>query len=450
MAKNTLRSAYFYSMAGVGAVALAGITTGILSSRTLGAKGRGELTALLLLPGLVGRLGNIGMSQAVGFLDSPARNDPRQAAGAALVSGFGIGSALFVCLLPFLSLLLPNLPGDMILPAAICLLYIPLNFIYSVLLGADLAAGDFRSYNLLQVSAGAGQVIFMTIFWRMGRASATTFGVAVVLSVSIVLLARTPTLARMLSLGGITRAAAGRVLLKAWQFAQPELAGLALLRCDVLLLARMVSNEALGLYTVAMAVAFGQALIANPLAQVCFHSTSSATDRAAAIDSLARQFRFLQILFLAIAGIAIAIAPTLIRAAFGARFSASAPAARILILGMTVWSCSQILEGGLRGMDLARLCSWSNLLGLGALLASAGVLVRTFGIAGMATAMLAGQGASFAAKLFLLRRTAHCRIANFWAFSLAGLDEFRAVASLQVRHLIRRVRPGPLETVGSA
>lgn len=430
-----LKSAYLHSLAGVGLVALTGVTTGILSSRTLGAQGRGELTALLLLPGLLGPLGITGISQAVGYLDSPARNTGKSIAGPALAAALCAGCLIALCLLPFLALLLPNLRRSLLVPAALCLVYLPLGFIYAVLRGADLAAGRFRTYNLLQVSVGIGQVAFMLLFLGIGRPSPATFAAAVVLAVVAVLVARSPVLYRMIARADLTSANLRLVLIKAWRFVQPELSGLALLRCDVLLLARLVSTEALGLYTVAMAVAFGQALTANPLAQVCFHSTSSAPTRAAATEALARQFRLLQILFIGMAGLVVAIAPTLIRLGFGPRFLGSARSAVILVLAMTVWSCSQLLEGGLRGMDLARLCSWANLAGLAVLVACAGSLVHAFGIAGMAVAMLAGQTASLAAKLILMRRTLGCDLSPFWVFSRRGLEEIWAMARLHVRRL---------------
>src|SRR5258708_1803607 len=135
MQKTVPHSKYFYSLAATGIIALAGVTTGVLSTRLLGASGRGELTALLLLPGLVGRLGNVGMLQAVAFLDSPSRRlkPAERVPAAALIAALGAGCLLALLLLPFLSFLLPNLSSGLLIPASLCLLYIPLNFVFSVL-----------------------------------------------------------------------------------------------------------------------------------------------------------------------------------------------------------------------------------------------------------------------------------------------------------------------------
>src|SRR5205807_1330600 len=101
------------------------------------------------------------ISQAVGYLESPARNRSTPIVGAALVAAFGVAFGLCVCLLPFLRLLLPNLPHHMLLPAAICLLSIPLSYVFSAMRGAELSSGHFRSYSLLQVSVGVCQPAFM-------------------------------------------------------------------------------------------------------------------------------------------------------------------------------------------------------------------------------------------------------------------------------------------------
>jgi O-antigen/teichoic acid export membrane protein len=446
---HRLATAYLYSLAGVGLVALTGVVTGVLSSRTLGPIGRGELTALLLLPGLFGSLGNPGISQAVGYLDAPSRNRSNPFAGAALIAAFGIGLILCLCLLPFLWLLLPNLPGNMLLPAAICLLAIPISFAYSAMRGSELASGHFRSYNLLQVCVGAGQVLFMLLFWGVGEASAATFALAVVLAVSVVLLARVHIVVRLFLSGRVSCRAVVAVLRKMWEFTQPELAGLVLLRCDVLLLAPLISNERLGFYTVALALAFGQAFIASPMSQVCFHSTSSAPDRESAVSMLARQFRIFQVLFFAVAVLGISIAPALIRIAFGSKFVASVPAARILILSMAIWSCSQILEGGLRGLDLTRLCVLSNLLGLIVILSCSPWLVRTFGIDGMAAAALGAQVASLISKLWMLRLRTGCELRAFWAFSSSGVGEVVSTITTEIQVIFNSRRAESLETVGS-
>jgi O-antigen/teichoic acid export membrane protein len=451
MQKTVPQSAYFYSLAATGMIALAGIATGVLSTRLLGARGRGELTALLLLPGLIGRLGNVGMLQAVAFLDNPARNQKPtdRIPAVALIAALGMGCLFVLLLLPFLSFLLPNLSSDLLIPAGLCLLYVPFNFAFSVLLGEHMAEGNFAAYSMRQVLVGLAQLTLMTAFWRAQVASPTTFGLAVVLAVVVVLLGDVSSLRRITNAGQMTWNSAMRVLAKAWEFTKPELAGLALLRCDVLLLARLVSNEDLGFYSVALAVAMGQAVTASPLAQICFHSTSNAPDRLSAVRSLARQFRLLQLLFLGIGVLAIAVAPVLIRTAFGVRFAASIRSTDIMILTMLVWSCSQVLEGGLRGMDLSRLCSWGNLLGLAILLCSGPILVHFFGIAGMAAAALAGQSVSLATKLFFLWKETHARLSGFWALSQPGLKELWD-AGMGLRQTVRRFLPGRFGIVTSS
>ena len=132
---------------------------------------------------------------------------------------------------------------------------------------------------------------------------------------------------------------------------------------------------------------------------------------------LAGQFRLLQTVFLLITIGSMLVVPFLIKVAFGTQFLKSTTTAYWLIAAMSLWSCSQVLDHGLRGLGRGRLAAWSNIMGLGLILSAGPLLVARFGITGMGAAMCLAQAVSLAAKLLLLNRGNTVRATDFWGLN---------------------------------
>jgi O-antigen/teichoic acid export membrane protein len=414
------------SLAGTGVVALMGVVSGVLTTRLLGAEGRGELTLLMLVPSLTSRLANCGLTQSVAYLESPIRRLHGSSAGSAICLAALLGFAQCALLALVLGMLLPALSGGRALIAGACLFYIPVTYVLYVLLGCDLAGGDFKRYNFHQALPVVLYVVALVVLWTAGLVSPAGFALCNVgawLAALILRLARNGSYVARLD---ASLSSMWLILRQGWRFFVPELAGLALLRADTALLARMVSAEELGLYYVALAIAMGQAATANPIAQVCFRSASAHADMAASLSALVRQFRIFQLVFVAAALLSAAAAPVVIRTAFGVEFLRSAPATYLLIGSMAAWSCSQLLDNGLRGFGYARFGTLSNTLGLASVLLLGPTLVRVLGIEGMAAAMCFGQSLSVCAKIALIKREMGCPLSSWWSLNRRGVVELWA------------------------
>jgi O-antigen/teichoic acid export membrane protein len=320
----------------------------------------------------------------------------------------------------------------------LCLLYIPVTYVFNVLLGLDLGEGNFLRYNGSQALNSLLNVLMLTGLSLGGLASPSSFALATVVAALGVLGSRASALMRCGKHAHICLSTLRQVVARGWQFSMPELAGLALLRIDYVLLVRMVSPEALGLYAVSLAVATGQAATANPVAQVCFHTTSSARTFKDSISTLSHQFRLFQVLFALITATSLLVSPLVVRIAFGPRYLGAITTTQILIVAMAVWSCSQLLDNGLRGAGYPHLCTWSNLFALVTLLIVARLMVRQLGIDGMAIAMGLGQSVSLAAKFFLLKRSVGCRLSDFWGFDKATLAELGALSRRLAESILGR------------
>lgn len=428
----SLRSAYAYSLAGTVLISIMGAVSGIVCARMLGTVGRGELALLILLPSLIIRLGNLNITQAIAYLASPARPQPGALGSTGVLVAVLLGVMESLLLLPFIHFVAPGLKNDQHGVAVLCLALVPATYSVYVLLGIDLAKQHFLRYSLYQALPSVLYVGFLIGSSLARRVSASSFAEALLCAWAVVVVIRLPEILQLFR-GDHIRISTIRTLL-AWgvKLSLPDLAGLILLRIDYPLLARWVSTADLGYYSVALAIATGQALTASPISQVCFQMTSSNSNSEDSLSSLVRQFRLFQLIFALIAGISILIAPALIRIAFGAQFVTAVDASRILIVTMSLWSCSQLLDNGMRGLGRQNLSTWSNVIALSVVIALANSAVHRFGISGMAMVICVGQLISIVAKVLMLHFSLGTPLRQFWVFDRHGIAEIAAVSFRQV------------------
>lgn len=392
-----------------------GVVTGILTSRLLGAEGRGELLLMLFLPSAVSRVGNCGLTQGIAYRSNQpgSSREAVSAAGVALAACLGV--AQVAVLAPLACVFLPSTAGHLLGPAVGCLAYVPLTFLWQALLGTHLARGDYARYNLCQLFPVALYTALLLALWALDRESALAFAFANVGAWGAAVLAKAAAYVRLASRAAIRCRDIATLFRQGLRLHVPEMAGLLLLQVDQFLLVRMVGAKALGLYAVARAVGAGQSAAANPVALVCFRASMEGEPRQA-LATLMRQFRIFQLVFLLVAAVSSAVAPALIELAFGREFAGSAPAAAVLILQMAVWSCAQVLENGLRGLGYPRAGTISNAVGLLVAMLAARPLVSGAGILGMALTMLLAQSAQLAAILVFATRRLKVPLHELWGF----------------------------------
>lgn len=411
-------------------VGLLGVISGILSSRILGPKGRGELTALMLVPGLMAKIGHCGLTQAVAYLMVKGGTTERALGISSMTVAAIIGLVQALTLVPLLGVIAP-LTTPLRPIGEVCLVWLPLNLLFMVVLGLDLGAGRFLAFNASQVVNSFVYVLLLILLTITGKASPAFFALAIIVASITALVFRWRVLVNQLQLPSVHTAL--EVLRRGWAYSQPELVGWALVRGDSLILARLVSSEELGQYTVALTVATAQLMAANPVAQVCFQSVSSSAEESVSMDLLARQFRLFQVIFMVLAVLVACVAPVAVPMVFGSLYIRSTKPMCLLILAMGVWSCSQLLEGGMRGLDRGNLCTWGNVVGLLVLVSLAQPIVHYFGITGMAGLVLLAQISSLAAKLALLQCNVGFSVSDFWGFNLHTFRDLKVISQRLTR-----------------
>jgi O-antigen/teichoic acid export membrane protein len=423
---ESLVGAYMDTMAGQTIVVLMGIASGIVCARLLKADGRGHLALLLLIPSLTIRFGNLNLIQAVAHL-SGANADRGPASGPSalvLALALSLGQCLFVA--PALLLWLPGLAAEQRWTAVALLGLVPITYAVYVLLGTDLGKQDYFRYSLFQALPAAIYTPTLLVLAACGRVSAESFAFANLAAWVIVALLRRRELVALARSGRPTWEGIRATASCGAAFALPELAGLALMRIDYPILAYMVAPKQLGFYAAALAIAGGQAATASPVSQVCFRLTSGSRDHTGAARLL-RQFRMFQTVFFGFAILAIVCMPSMIRIAFGSEFLPAVAAARWLTGAMAIWSCSQLIENGMRGLGAATYCTWANLAALAVATVLALIAVSRWGIAGMGIAMFTGQAVSLTAKAGIFAHLYGFRFTDFWGLNPSTLREFLGV-----------------------
>jgi O-antigen/teichoic acid export membrane protein len=431
--QESLGAAYLYSLSGTVVLSAMGIVSGVMCARLLGAEGRGRLALLMLVPSLTIRLGNLNLTQAVASMTSSERGAGRAGGPSAIVAAALLGMVEMAVLSPLLHVLVPQLAGPDLLVGTACMLTIPVTYLIHVLLGADLGRSDFLRYGLYQALPTVLYVAILVALVAAGRVSAASFALANLAAWLAVLILRAPQLLGVLGSGPICVRGLRSTLAWGSTFALPELAGLALLRFDYPLLARMVPPEALGYYAAALAIGGGQAALASPAGQVCFRLAGLHRVEGSGVRLLARQFRLFQPVFVAVGAAAFLAAPWITRLAFGAEFLPGVTTARWLIVAMTLWSCGQVLDNGMRSIGRSGGATLSNLCGLAVAVAVAAPLVGRWSIVGMGAAMCLGQAVSLGCKLVVLRAGGAMGLGGFLGFSLREMRGAVAETRLVVR-----------------
>ena len=105
------------------------IATGLIAARILLPEGRGELAALMLWPGLIAELGNLGLSDALLYRLSAARTPPHVVFGTAILLTIALCAVLIPLGLAILPFAMSTLDADIMAAAHwYMMLFLPIYF----------------------------------------------------------------------------------------------------------------------------------------------------------------------------------------------------------------------------------------------------------------------------------------------------------------------------------
>jgi O-antigen/teichoic acid export membrane protein len=404
-------------------LAMLGMISGIFSARLLGPHGRGELAAIQTWPSVVATLAMIGMPEAVVYFSAREPSEAGRYLSLAVVVAL-VSSVPFMWMAYLLTPLMLHAQASAIVrDGRWYLLLVPIFALVGMLPNSLRGRGDFASWNFTRVMPNILLIGVLVLAWISSHAMPTFVAIAnlVVLALlafpfAALVASRVPgpftpdlqKLPKMLHYG-----------LPCMMTGMPQMLNL---RLDQMLMAALLPAHDLGLYVVAVAWSGSAAPLLTSVSAVMTPAVASATDVAQGARRLAAGTRGTAALALVLCVILAVFTPIAITSLFGKAFSASIPAAVVLMFAAGVLSLNLVLQEGLRGLGRPYAVLRAELAGLVVTVVALATMLRPMGIMGAAIASLLGYSMVLGVLLINARRYASVSLRELL---LAQLTEIR-------------------------
>jgi O-antigen/teichoic acid export membrane protein len=416
-----------------------GITTSFVLAGMLLPEGRGQYALLVLVPGMLNALGQLGLPSAMSFFAGRGmRVDQLQRLGWAITAGLSIvlvGGTLL--LLPFLtSTLLTAVSGDLI---PLALASVPFQ-IATALAGSTLIGRQrLRNYNLLVVAQSALMLVGVVVLvgtLDLGVTGALVSYVAVAVVVAI---------GTAIELSRVVRGEAndgpsvrlGAFFSYGLRIYPASVTGYFSLRADVLILGAMLGDAAaVGLYTFAVSLAEPAFMVPDSVSTV-FYPRVAGMDRRSA-DALAPQMSRFTLLLTVLAVLGLVPLALLATQVVLPAYGDSLLPFLILLPGIVALSVSKVLAGYLGGLGLPLAIARASLVNLVVNVVANIILIPVLGMAGAALASLISYAVHASMLAVISARIAHRSPLEYFVPTSA---EARRLAD-GIRVGVRRLRRG--------
>jgi O-antigen/teichoic acid export membrane protein len=423
------------------AMLLLNIGTGVMLARLLGPTGRGQLAAILLWPNLFISIGSLGIGESTVYFSARMPGKERVVSA----SGLLIAACQAILLGGAWYILAPSILGhyghEIVRTSQYVVLAFPLALIPLVTTGVLLGRLEVGSYNYQRL-AGIALTAFGLLVLYMLRIDSLLAIVGIYLVVgSLVLGYSFVMVARERWLGfRPNRSLVGMLLSFGARSHLGTVSGIANQTADQALISIALAPYFLGIYSVALALPAGVAVIGSSLAALTLPSVTAATSAAEMRRALTQLVRTTVALSVLAAGILLLATPIIISVFFGPAFEAATPIARILILGSALLGINRVTSAGLRAFNRPLQAGAGDLLAACVTVVFLVLLVPMIGLMGAAIAVSLAYAANF--------------IFNLWTCARLGIgprqlviptvSDARAVRTLLRRHPWRNVLHRPI------
>ena len=327
-------------LTGVNVVVLAaGLVTGPITARALGADGRGELAAILAVLTMAPWVLDLGLSQWVAR--ERARAQRREdVLGAAMPVALGCSLVGVAAAIP-LSHLLGDGRSVVVTFLQIGLFLVPVSVALQTLLGLAIGESRWRLYAATRVVASvlpAVAIVVLAVIGELTVASAAASYLACGLLAGLMLLTTVRGVRRLALDRGRARAATAFGA-KSWL---STVGGAANNRLDQVLMAGLVPSRELGLYAVAVTIPSVTYGLIVAVSAALFPRVAEGDGELAALSCR------VTVCLVSVVGLALALlSPALIPFVFGAEFRDAVPMVIILLFASVPLSVAVILASAL-------------------------------------------------------------------------------------------------------
>ena len=389
---------------------LIGFATSFLLAGLLLPAGRGQYALLVLVPGMLNALGQLGLPTAMSFFAGRGvRLDRLQRLGwllTAVLSLVLVGGAIL--LLPWISAtFLRTVPSELVL---VSLASLPFQFATAFAGSTLIGRQRFRNYNLLVVGQSAAMLVGVVVLVGLldlgvAGAIASYVGVAILAGV-----------ATAVELNRVVREEPAdgpsvklpQLLSYGIRIYPASVTGYFSYRVDVLVLSALLADPAaVGLYTFAVSLAELAFIVPDSVSTV-FYPRVAGMDRKDA-DALAPQVSRFTLLVTAIGVLALVPAAYLATHIVLPAYRDSIWPFLVLLPGVIGLSVSKVLAGYINGLGLPLMVARASIANLVINVVANLVFIPLLGIVGAALASLVSYVSHAAILTFIASRLAHRR-----------------------------------------
>jgi O-antigen/teichoic acid export membrane protein len=400
----------------------AGVITGVVLARSLGAAGRGELAAAILWPSVFAALATLGLQESATFHMARHLSSAGRIVGSGLLLVFLQSLVFTAACAALLPLVLGHYRGATLTAGFLYLLYIPMNAVGTLLVGVLLGGLHYKSFNALRLMIGLAPVIVMAVLlgfdaltvWSVVVGYTLSMGVCVV--AAFVLVARTRP-GRL----GVDREAVQSMFAYGIRSHASNSSSQLNQRLDQLIISAFLPARQLGLYVAATTLTSLTGMIGYTVAFIALPSVarlSPGPERTL----VARRLISMTLLASAVVSVPIVIfAPFVIKLFFGPSFAAAVDATRILALAIIGYGASRSIEAVLRAVGRPFDAGIAEFIALGVTVASLAVLIPLAGIVGAAVSSLLAYGV---AGYWMTRRAAAALDARWFQLLVPDREAF--------------------------
>jgi O-antigen/teichoic acid export membrane protein len=368
--RESVRQRVIAPMSFDAAILVTNLVTGIIVARALGATGRGELAATLLIVQIAGWLFSMGSAEAVSFHQARKPED-----GARLMTSWTLLTLpLMVVGVLASELLLPVVfaaqTGEAIDIARLYLLAMPLIALQGIFGGMVLGDHDFFYYNLTRflypavTAATYGVLLVFGDFTVQSALIANAGAMAIALAINV------RRSVRRHGIGPPDHALLRRTFAYGLKAHAGSTASLVNARLDLLVIPAFLSAAGVGLYSVATNVT---SIITTLTGTVALMAFPVAARRGGSPRTVLRTLQTAVGISVVLAIPLAILAPVLLRLVYGAEFEEAAKALRLLLPGALFGTAINVLIAGLLAANRPLLVSVAA--GVGAALTIGGLIV---------------------------------------------------------------------------
>jgi O-antigen/teichoic acid export membrane protein len=383
-----------------------GVVTGLLSAWALGPEGRGNLMVVVIWPGIFSMAAAIGLPQAYRFWTAKEPDCVSALFSNAVIITLVVG----VFTVGLAEVVVPHLIGDrspeVLRLVRIYLLTIPLLLLTDLTRGLLEGARRFTWVGALRLIFFGLQCAVYIFLWFTSQ---LTLAHAVYTMIGSVV---TSLLVSLLAVWHELRPSWRPRLPELWttlRYGVRDYPGVLTefinWRLDLMMLVRVSSSSAIGLYAVAVRFADITSILASSVGDAVMPEVAALGKTPEATNVVTRSLRLTLFCHVLILIPLWFTAPHILRFAYGEGFVEVTSVLRLLMCASVAWSAGAIVISGLNGLGHPGLSATARITAALVMVVALLSWLPTRGIEGAALASLTGYSVMFAVALFwLLRR----------------------------------------------